>query len=384
MTALHSLSAPLGENNGPNGAKNSLDEALKALCPDAWETQAKIFEVLTSRRNKLNIADTRTLTQEFTALFSSIVSLTKENQELKQRLGRTHIGPSASSRDEGVTDVAQEPRNYAEVARSRPKPRLVSRRIPCGRPLKRDPVLLVYPAKEDLVKDSEVTRSLVTSAAAPRKLGVQVKSVRAVRNGGIKITCQQKQDVTKLEKVLQANRDCKGRVEAVRPKLKRPRVVLYNVQHDLDVVALVDLIREQNGPLRSDEIKPLFKMQGNSNYCHWVLELSPPAFRRVMRKKSIFLGWNVLRVKEYIRETRCYKCCAYGHIARHCTNDVTCMRCAGNHDGKGCTNAKKCMNCEFANLVHGKKFETAHTACDKSCPSLRWELDNLRNRIDYG
>lgn len=46
--------------------------------------------------------------------------------------------------------------------------------------------------------------------------------------------------------------------------------------------------------------------------------------------------------------TQCYKCQAFGHIAKNCFRKEVCANCAGDHSTLSCevnTNAKKCINC---------------------------------------
>ena len=56
--------------------------------------------------------------------------------------------------------------------------------------------------------------------------------------------------------------------------------------------------------------------------------------------------------------TRCFKCQKFGHIARHCYNQLRCALCAGNHSKEDCTSKDhKCANCNKDHCAHSKDCE---------------------------
>lgn len=61
---------------------------------------------------------------------------------------------------------------------------------------------------------------------------------------------------------------------------------------------------------------------------------------------------------------QCFKCCAYGHIAKHCRAKAHCGHCSGSHETRDCTNKEKaiCANCVGKGLG-----STEHKAWSESC-----------------
>ena len=59
-----------------------------------------------------------------------------------------------------------------------------------------------------------------------------------------------------------------------------------------------------------------------------------------------------------------FKCCAFGHIAKHCRVSPQCRHCAQSHKTRNCTQKEKsvCPNCV------GKGKDSAHKAWSETCP----------------
>ena len=71
--------------------------------------------------------------------------------------------------------------------------------------------------------------------------------------------------------------------------------------------------------------------------------------------------------------TQCFRCQAYGHVARACKSMAKCAHCAGEHSTQDCRRVDdqskaRCANC----CQHG------HTAWMKVCPVRSTEIDRLQ------
>ncbi|XP_012273541.2 uncharacterized protein DDB_G0286299-like [Orussus abietinus] len=80
--------------------------------------------------------------------------------------------------------------------------------------------------------------------------------------------------------------------------------------------------------------------------------------------------------------SRCYKCHAYGHIAKHCKVEAEiCGHCANaGHAHKDCPNKNKnaaCVNCKKA----GKP--SAHASNDRKCPVYIAALERRASQTNY-
>ncbi len=175
-------------------------------------------------------------------------------------------------------------------------------------------------------------------------------------------------------------------VDPVLPRRRPPRVVIYDVDKELGPDEVRATLLKQNDALAEKDMKFLFRLRArNTETCHWVAEVTPELFTLLNRKRRLYFEWTVLKVKEFIRETRCYNCNLFGHIAKNCKNAKTCARCAEEgHEHKECKNAPKCINCTLSIERGNKKITANHASRDPNCPSLEKELDLIRQRTNYG
>jgi hypothetical protein len=61
---------------------------------------------------------------------------------------------------------------------------------------------------------------------------------------------------------------------------------------------------------------------------------------------------------------QCFKCCAYGHIAKHCRASAWCGHCSESHETRECTKKERsiCTNCTDKGLG-----STEHKAWSEGC-----------------
>lgn len=144
------------------------------------------------------------------------------------------------------------------------------------------------------------------------------------------------------------------------------------------------MVASQNNLEESDFIvKFPLKSRDNSTQ-HWVLEVEPAVFKKLMRERRLYLKWSIINFKEYLRETRCFNCNRYGHISQNCPNPKTCTN-RGNigHETGDCTNSAECVNCKISNEKFKRNYDVKHKCNDKLCPTLIKELEFLTSRIQY-
>ena len=75
----------------------------------------------------------------------------------------------------------------------------------------------------------------------------------------------------------------------------------------------------------------------------------------------------------------CFKCCSYGHMAKHCTAQECCCKCSGAHDGRQCTQTTlECPNCKKLGITNRD-----HSARNQLCPAYQQRIDKLRRYTNY-
>lgn len=348
----------------------SLADKLKDLCPAAWSSYGRVNEVL-MKDNRLSRADQHTLTSEFAAIMHTLSEALAENAKLQGHIADLIAQPSVPSAP---------PQLFSEVARGPTRARSRSRTPK----RKAEHVILVYP--KDKKQEATQTKKMVTKSVCPTKMQAQIKSMRMIRNGGVRIACDGEADLEKVRKSIEESDQVQEKLEIQVPKLRNPKVVLYNIPQRMTKDEVKEALAGQNAIFTDEEFEILFPMKSkvkDSN--HWVVEVNPGLFKTLMRKPKVYVDWSVIGLKEFLRETRCYNCNRFGHVAKHCKNQKSCRNCGGSdHEHKDCTEGAKCVNCTLANEKYGKNFNTAHAAHDKQCPSLTRELDFLTSKINYG
>ncbi|KAH7984881.1 hypothetical protein HPB49_025667 [Dermacentor silvarum] len=171
---------------------------------------------------------------------------------------------------------------------------------------------------------------------------------------------------------------------------RKPHVKLTGVDPDVPAVNLVAEINSRNPDLRLDpstcEVRVSFR-ERSGNFTH-VVAVDPPAYRSLMSRGRVSVGWTSATVVEDVQVPTCTFCATYGHGRRSCPvrqhpERAVCTRCAGPHLGAQCTvrmgdAAVCCSECRRAGQP------SSHPTGDKTCPLLMARVARLRARTDYG
>ncbi|XP_049825264.1 uncharacterized protein LOC126266029 [Aethina tumida] len=113
-----------------------------------------------------------------------------------------------------------------------------------------------------------------------------------------------------------------------------------------------------------------------------IFSIEGEIFRKLMKEEKVEIDGERCFVKENFSTEICYRCCRFGHIAKHCKQEweIVCYRCAGKHEGRVCKNEDwACTNCKF----QGLEYE-GHGALDWECESLRRRIRSSKRLIEYG
>jgi hypothetical protein len=176
-------------------------------------------------------------------------------------------------------------------------------------------------------------------------------------------------------------------LEITQHKLRKPRIIIYNVPEDITPEILSTTIRTQNPELKieEDNITPKFRYKNRRGKHNIVMEVSPQARQQLLQTK-LKLGWEICNTADYIKPTRCFKCKRFNHKHYECSGKESCPHCTGNHKMR-CTvptNEQKCINCITYNRFKKEgKVEENHSALSKDCSSLHAMIKIYRKNIEF-
>ncbi|XP_017892645.1 uncharacterized protein LOC108632507 [Ceratina calcarata] len=114
---------------------------------------------------------------------------------------------------------------------------------------------------------------------------------------------------------------------------------------------------------------------------------SNPEIRSRLRRANsnanrVNIGWRSLRFEDFIQVPQCFKCQAFGHVAKYCRSDEVCGHCAEKgHTLVSCQSRDKprvCSPCKKAGKEH------KHVSRKEACATYKVALERLIARTDYG
>ena len=246
----------------------------------------------------------------------------------------------------------------------------------------------IYP--NDKLKSSEETKSLVQKLVNPEKIKLHVRGLRKVKNGGLIISTDSKEDIEKLKhSVQQTSSD----LTFDEPHKRKPRVIIVGVPVSMNEQEVYNCIFEQNltdkmKDLSRDQFLTAIKLSHKSGkkeaeICNYIIEVPPTIRKALIAQNRVFINWSSCPVRDFTIVTRCFKCQQYGHAAKTCKNSVyTCGHCGEiGHSTKECTKQEQSPKCATC-LVYKKPSN--HKTGDVECPARKMAEQRYINSIDYG
>lgn len=111
------------------------------------------------------------------------------------------------------------------------------------------------------------------------------------------------------------------------------------------------------------------------------MECSPALRDALVGKGSVYIGWDVIHVEDFVSVTCCSKCQQYGHPERYCrAKEDTCGNCGNvGHRKDSCTSATSaCATC--------KRFgkPDAHKTASTECPARKHAEARQLSMTNYG
>ena len=234
--------------------------------------------------------------------------------------------------------------------------------------------LIVRGDKETLTTD-EIKRRM---AEGVKDVNVRVRSLRPIRSGGVVVETASGQE---RELLVNHQSFTEAGLRVVEPRKVRPRVVVYGVPNGLNDDELIKGICEKslvglpgmNAPENIKVVKRIPKRDQRSS--NVILELPPSCNRKILQDGRVFVGWTSFKTATWEYVPRCYRCLAYGHIAKACDKEQLCLKCCKpGHLAVTCEAPDECGNCRI------RKWPSNHAVTSPMCPLYLARLQWLRSR----
>ena len=254
-------------------------------------------------------------------------------------------------------------------------------------------VIIISPKETTKVSNSVQVKNLLKQEIKPTQLNVGINKVKTLNNNCVLIECQNEQDCQFL-----ANKISKlNTLDAVIPKKRNPRLILFNIDQEVSDDYLISIIISQNPNVKlslqnkdvKEHIKLIFTKMTRNNDKFAVLEVSPVIRNALISNGKLNIGYNRCTIRDHLHAIKCYNCLAFGHTAKDCKEEITCSKCGDHHDAKTCQNTSvKCANCMRTNDIlkkrNAKLLNTNHSVNDVGCPNYNRIINIIKSKINYG
>lgn len=254
---------------------------------------------------------------------------------------------------------------------------------------------------EKIFRESKVC---LTAETAPKKLF-------PIGSNTVKLELSDSTSLNKLKTAIEQD----GRLKVNEVKKRNPMIAITSIPPWVKSEELVEgYLLKQNPELKSIEpnltqtdfkfkfkqrpffMKRLGSEQERSNERYnAIIEVTSKAYKALMELGTVCIDTFRLRVKSYISITQCYKCFAYGHLAKNCKNltedEQICSFCSNKHPFKECPLAKEkdakptCISCKLSNgkSRNQQKLDESHVATSRKCPSYTRHMTLAIENVDW-
>jgi len=284
--------------------------------------------------------------------------------------------PASQMASDGLATIG---RSYAGVVRSAaaamPQPSQ-GPGVGARRPLETIEVVPGGDIQSKLPNAQAVCDAVFTSIR-PGEAGIKIDRVVKGRNKSVRIVADHN-EISRLKPML----DGLG-MEVKQIDKLNPRLLIKDIPESTDKARFVeDLVRQNLNGLGKEDVRLIYWSIKNQKNSMAVIEVSPSIRLSLLSQGRIYLGWSSCRVTDHVRVLQCFKCLAFGHIAKGCqVKEDICGHCGDKHESRACpkTGVRKCHNCEKA-----KMLATDHSALDSSaCPILQRKLGDKAKMVRY-
>ena len=259
------------------------------------------------------------------------------------------------------------------------------------------PVSYALIVKSDKIKTSGEIRDKITKSKICPKAKASPKGMYNIGKDKVKLNFASPEEREKVIKQLKDLPDLESEIVRKRRPLIQLRWIPPWVKPE-DMVK--DYLLPQNDSLKrlvpnlkASDLKVRFKLrphkfrtkdpkQLDQEPYHLVIEAESQLYRALMKIKQVCIDTKTCQALPFLSFKQCYKCCSFGHLAKHCGTEQTpskpiCAYCTGDHAFKDCKQLKDpkqkgkpcCFRCK-ENSKQNKSVKFDHMATSPNCPHV--------------
>lgn len=155
-----------------------------------------------------------------------------------------------------------------------------------------------------------------------------------------------------LSKIQNSNELDKAGLKLVQENKMHPRLLVHGVPKDMsanDLRSEIIALNLKNVDTSGVKVVYVFPPRNNRRYTNCILEVQPNIRSLLLKEKHVFVNYSACKITDHINVTQCFKCLAFGHLAKFCRFSSLCGHCAGDHETKDCEHRSAkpiCGNCK--------------------------------------
>ena len=260
------------------------------------------------------------------------------------------------------------------------------------------PVSYSMIVKSEKLKTSSEIRAKITKEKVCPKAKASPKGMYNLGKDKVKLNFGSPEERDKVMNQIKELPDLKA--EAV--KKKNPLVILkwvpswvtpddiikdYLIPQNERLGQLIPDLKESDFKIRfkirPKKLRPRDNKSLKEEPYHLVIEVNTRIYRSLMQMKGISIDTKICQAQAFLPFKQCYKCCGFGHIAKHCDSlsnppKPVCALCSGDHAYQDCERRKDpkrrdkpiCFRCK-AESKYDKNLKSDHMATSPHCPFVQ-------------
>lgn len=307
----------------------------------------------------LSIKNTKWLCNGCTVQFDSSMEIIQQFENLKFHIDvQLNKFKTVLEASNGHAKNVNDKRSFADVAKD---------------------VVIIKPKEK---QDCKTTKSEIQENLRPDSLELGILQIKDIKDGGVLIKCQTKEDSEKLKSA--AEKKFKKKYSVKVPQLENPSFKIVGIEEALSANELESCILKQNSHLQHKDLNLNIKIikQMKSKYMA-IIQSDTQTHEKVIKDGRLYIGWSVCRVFDYVSVFRCFRCGGFDHKAAECSQPNRCLKCGDtSHQMDVCTfESWKCVNCTDAVINLKLNLSTDHSPFSEECSCLQRKVSLQKRKL---